>query len=220
MESGQVQRDSGVTLVGGGEVLREDIEAALEFAPHLVAADGGADSALALSFTPEAVIGDFDSVSEDARRRLPDGIFLYDSDQNTTDFQKCLARINAPLILAVGFLGGRLDHTLAACAGLAQRQGPPTILIGADEVIIAVGKTFEADLPADTRVSLFPFQPTRHASAGLAWSFDDLTLDPLGRLGTSNAATGAIRLTFEHEGTLLILSRHALPHLLDALLSG
>jgi thiamine pyrophosphokinase len=35
-------------------------------------------------------------------------------EQDTTDFEKCLYSVAAPLLLGVGFLGGRADHHLAA----------------------------------------------------------------------------------------------------------
>lgn len=218
MVSGQVQRNKGVTLVGGGEVSAEDIEEALKFAPHLIGADGGADQAIALGFSCEAAIGDLDSISEAARGVVPE--VIEDDDQDTTDFQKCLGWIDAPLVLAVGFLGARLDHTLATCAALAQRSGPPTVVIGREDVMAALPRRFSIDLQPGTRVSLFPMKPMRHRSEGVRWAFDDLLLDPLGRLGTSNAATGPLTLDFEDEGALLILPRSALPDLVAAVTSG
>lgn len=218
MVSGQVQRNKGVTLVGGGEVSAEDIEEALKFAPHLIGADGGADQAIKLGFRPEAAIGDFDSISERARVSISE--VLHDEDQDTTDFQKCLRHVDAPIVLAVGFLGARLDHTLANCAVLAQGDGPKTILLNGEDVVSAVPEAFVIDLDPGTRVSLFPMKPMRHGSSGLRWSFDDLLLDPLGRLGTSNEATGRVTLRFEDEGALIILPRTCLKVLVEALTSG
>ena len=56
--------------MAGGPVLRRDLKAALAHAPCLVAADGGADRALALGQVPDAVIGDLDSISAVAQARL------------------------------------------------------------------------------------------------------------------------------------------------------
>lgn len=220
MVSGRVQRDSGVTLVGGGEVSAEDIETALKFAPSLVAADGGANRALALGFRPEATIGDFDSLTEASRGALAQDSLVHDADQDTTDFQKCLMRISAPHLIAVGFDGGRLDHTLAVCAVLAQRPGPPTVVLGRNDLFFAAGEAFRANLEPGTRVSLFPLGATRGTSRGLKWPIDDLVLDPHGRLGTSNEATGDVELTFERAGTLIILPRHALAAVVTALTTG
>ena len=48
MKHGIVQCQTGVTLVAGGPVLARDLAAARALAPNVVAAEGGADRALAL----------------------------------------------------------------------------------------------------------------------------------------------------------------------------
>ena len=58
-----VQSTDPVTLLGGGDATTADVEAALALAPTCVAADGGAELAARAGVSPDAVIGDFDSVS-------------------------------------------------------------------------------------------------------------------------------------------------------------
>ena len=113
-------KPDGITLVGGGAPSRAALTRALAVAPHLVAADGGADAALDLGFTPDLAVGDFDSISEAARAVLGPDRLRHDPDQESTDFDKVLAAVDAPLILGVGFSGARLDHTLAAMSTLAK----------------------------------------------------------------------------------------------------
>ena len=48
-----VRHMRGVTVIGGGMVTPADLSVALSVAPLLVAADGGADRALALGHAPE-----------------------------------------------------------------------------------------------------------------------------------------------------------------------
>ena len=116
-----VDAKAPVTLVAGGPLRRSELRAALARAPHLVAADGGADRALALGQMPEAVIGDLDSLSEAGRACL--GARVHEvPEQETTDFDKALRAIRAPLVIAVGLIGGRADHALAALSGLMRHQ--------------------------------------------------------------------------------------------------
>ncbi|WP_371927640.1 hypothetical protein [Paracoccus sp. 08] len=82
----------GVTVIGGGMVTPADLSVALSVAPLLVAADGGADRALAMGHAPDWVIGDLDSISDPARRSVPAARVLEVAEQDSTDFAKCLGR--------------------------------------------------------------------------------------------------------------------------------
>lgn len=193
----------GVTLIGGGVVDPELVARAWAVAPVVVAADGGADQALALGITPEVVIGDMDSIS-DAGRAALSGRMISVAEQNSTDFEKCLCRIAAPFVVAVGFDGGRLDHSLAAISVLARRVGPPVVMLCAQDVVFAPPPRLHLDLAAGTRVSIFPMGPLRGHSRGLRWPIDGLTLTPGGMIGTSNEALGAVDLDLEGQGVVLL----------------
>lgn len=196
----------GVTLVGGGVLGHTDLAEASRLAPIVVAADGGADACVAAGVSPVAVIGDMDSVGS-AARAAPGIRFIEITEQDSTDFDKALGRIRAPFVLAVGFTGGRLDHTLAVFSSLAKSMGPPTLVLGARDVIFAAPSRLSLNVPAGTRVSLFPLAEVRGRSEGLAWPIEGLTLSPMGRIGTSNVATGHVTLDFDGPGCLVLLPR-------------
>lgn len=205
-----------VTLIGGGPFARADLDAALALAPAVAAADGGADQALAHGLMPQAVWGDFDSLSADARRAIPAQSLHRIAEQDSTDFEKCLSRIDAPLIVAVGFAGARHDHFLAALSTLVRGIGPPCIMIADDDVIAACPPRIALDLAPGTRLSLFPMGRAQGTSQGLAWPIDGLVFAPDSRVGTSNRADGPVRLTMQGP-MLLILPRAELPALARAL---
>lgn len=210
MSSGIVQSRLPVTLLGAGESAVSDLEEVLSIAPTLVAADGGANVALAAGRVPDAVIGDFDSVSAAARAAFPADRFHAVDDQSSTDFEKCLDRIAAPLILAVGFTGARIDHELAVWNVLARRRSHDCIVIGAEDIVFLAPPRLSLDLAAGTRVSLFPMSPVRAESRGLRWPVAGIGLAPNGPLGTSNAATGPVDLDVHHGELLMILPRACL----------
>lgn len=205
-----------VTLIGGAPVSRADLEAALALAPVVTAADGGADAALGFGLMPQAVWGDFDSISDHARQTIPPQNLHAVAEQDSTDFEKCLSRIDAPLVIAIGFCGARQDHFLAALSTLARRIGPPCILIAGDDVIAAAPPELQLDLAPGTRVSLFPMGPVSGRSTGLAWPIDGIGFAPDARIGTSNAATGPVTLAITGP-MLLLLPRANLPQLASAL---
>ncbi|MEM8729100.1 MAG: thiamine diphosphokinase [Pseudomonadota bacterium] len=221
MNDAIVETEDWVTLIGGGEVQTEDLSLALQLAPVLVAADSGADWALAQGISPIAVIGDFDSLSETTRAGLPAARLHQIAEQDSTDFDKALRNIAAPVVLAVGFLGARVDHQLAAFHVLARHSDRACLLLGPREVIFAAppGVPLQFDLSAGDVVSLFPMTAVSGRSTGLRWPIDGLDFAPMTRIGTSNAAEGPVTLTFDGPGMLVILPRRALHGALTALAS-
>jgi len=211
-----VATEGGVTLVGGGTVAAGDWAEALALAPVLVAADSGADAALAAGNMPQAVIGDFDSLSDAARRIIPAERLHPIPEQDSTDFEKCLMRISARFVLAIGFAGRRLDHTLAALSAMARHPQPPVLLLSEEDVTFLAPPRLDLPLGAGTRVSLWPLGPSGGRSIGLRWPIDDITFEPSGRIGTSNIATGPVCLALEGP-MLVLLPREALPSVLSAL---
>ncbi|OWU72591.1 thiamine diphosphokinase [Marinibacterium profundimaris] len=210
-----------VTLVGGGDVSAEDLDLALSHAPVLVAADSGADAALAQGRAPVAVIGDLDSLSDRARATLGEQRLHHLPEQESTDFDKALRSIAAPMVLAVGFLGARVDHQLAVFNVLVRRADLPCVLIGPEEVVFAAPPAIALALALEAGdvVSLFPMRQVTGRSSGLTWPIEGLDFAPDGRVGTSNRADGAAVLEFDGPGMLVILPRNRLETVITALAS-
>ena len=211
-----VELSDPVTLLGGGGADRTSLTLALTRAPRLVAADGGANMALAAGLVPDAVIGDFDSVTADTLAAIPADRQIRVPEQDTTDFEKCLTRIRAPYVLGVGFLGARLDHTLAVLGTLVRHPERRCLLIGSEDVVFPAPPRLHLDLPVGSRFSLFPMRPVTGRSEGLRWPIDGLAFAPDGIVGTSNEVSGPVRLEVDGPGMLVILPREAL----DAALAG
>jgi thiamine pyrophosphokinase len=206
-----------VTLVGGGAASLADLAEARKLAPRLVAADGGARLCLAAGLAPEAVIGDMDSLDAASAAQLPAGALHRIAEQDSTDFDKALRSIRAPLVLGVGFLGDRVDHQLAALNRLVARPGRAVILLDRADVICHLPPELTLALAPGARVSLFPMAAVTGRSEGLAWPIDGLDFAPDARVGTSNAATGPVRLRMDGPGMLLLLPRDCLTTLAAAL---
>ena len=194
----------GVTLVGGGPVSAVALAKARALAPRIVGADSGADRLLRLGVTPEAVIGDMDSLSATAQARLADRLFPI-AEQDTTDFDKALRLIAAPFVLGLGFAGARADHGLAVLNTLARHPERRCFIIGARDVIFLCPPEIRLDLPRGTRLSLFPMGPVQGDSEGLRWPLSGLDFAPDGMIGTSNEVSGAVRLRMHAPKMLVIL---------------
>ncbi|MAM60966.1 MAG: thiamine diphosphokinase [Maritimibacter sp.] len=193
-----------VTLLGGGDLAPGTVTRLMARAPNLVVCDGAARAALSMGHKPAAVIGDLDSLDADTRAALDPDTIHYIDDQDTTDFDKALVNIDAPLILGAGFMGKRLDHELA-CYNALVRWDRRCILVGDHDICFHAPKRVTLELPEGTRVSAFPMDELRVNLRGLVWSHEDILLSPLGRVGTSNAAAGPVEIESSGPGLLIIL---------------
>jgi thiamine pyrophosphokinase len=212
-----VQSSDGVTLVGGGPVSRADLARCMALAPVLVAADGGADRCLKAGVTPEAVIGDFDSISMQARGAIAAERLHVIAEQDSTDFDKALRSVAARFVLALGFAGGRIDHELAVFNALV-RSETPCIVIGPKDVVFHAGRAAVwLEMRVGERLSLFPMAGVRGVSRGLEWPIECLDFAPDGRIGTSNrVVTREVELKFEAPGMLVILPKRYLAQAIAA----
>ena len=217
MKSVIVHSKSPVTLLGAGTSTQDFVVEALKYAPFLVAADGGVNVAVSMKLVPDAVIGDLDSASIEALSVVPEARIWTVTEQETTDFEKCLARIEAPYILAVGFAGSRLDHLLAVFTALTRYVARNCLVISEEEVIFVAPRALTLDLALGTRVSLFPLGPVRGTSEGLEWPIAGLDFAPDGRIGTSNRVAGPVKLSFDEEKMLVLLPRDCLGAAIEAL---
>lgn len=214
-----VSTSEPVTLIGAGEATPHNLAEAMRHAPVVVAADGGAALAVAQAVTPRAVIGDFDSLPDQVRAVLPESVLHPMTGQDNTDFDKALQAIASPLVLAVGFTGGRIDHQLAALHVLASHAPGRCIIISAEEVIFHVPSQITLDVAAGDTVSLFPMGQVQGRSTGLVWPIDGLVFDPMRFVGTSNCAEGPVQLWMTGPGMLCIAPRRILPALIARLLA-
>ena len=208
-------------MLGGGACQKEALDLALKHAPILVAADGAAAVALKYARGPDFVIGDFDSLDRDTIAQIPSERMFRIAEQDHTDFHKCLSRIKAPLVLAVGFTGGRIDHELAVYHGLVMNAHQPCIVIGDVDICFVLRGEFAIDLPKGARFSLFPMGVSNVSASGLEWSFENLVMAPDQKIGTSNVARGgAVRVETSQSNLLCILPLKYLDQAMSALISS
>lgn len=212
-----VHRNDPITLVGGGQIYEGDLEIALTLAPTCVGADGGAAEAMAREVPLQAVIGDFDSFDPSLAEKLAKDVKHLIKEQETTDFEKALARLKAPVILGVGFTGGRVDHQLAALHVLLRFAHQPCVLFGEHEVIFLAPPYFSLPMQEGDVVSLFPLVPVQGSSSGLRWPIEGLRFAPDRQIGTSNEALGPVTLTFDRAGMVVLLSRRYLAAVIESL---
>lgn len=220
-KNGEIVHSEGpIALFGGGETGPDDVEQALKRATLAVAADGGAAALIDSGRIPDAVIGDFDSLTSRHRAQVPPERLFPIREQDSTDFDKALRSVRAPIVLGVGFLGGRLDHQLAVFNALVRWPDRPCILLGSREVVFHAPPRISLSIPPGDTVSLFPFRRVTGRSRGLEWPIDGLVLEPDGRIGTSNRALSDITLEIDRPGLIVMVPRASLDQVMQAFASG
>ncbi|MBV7410259.1 thiamine diphosphokinase [Maritimibacter sp. DP1N21-5] len=206
-----------VTLLGGGDHSEATVSRLLTLAPNLVVCDGAAAQALALGHVPGLVVGDMDSLDAATRAALDPATVVEIGEQDTTDFDKALRSIDAPMVLGAGFMGQRLDHELACYNALVRRPEARCILVGEHDICFHCPPEITLELTPGDRVSLFPLREVAVSIAGLVWSFERIVFAPDGRVGTSNAAAERrVTIRPESHGLLVILPAA----LLEAAIAG
>lgn len=151
----------------------------------VVAADGGYDAARSFGFTPDAVIGDFDSLEGD----IPDNghtVRLHPEKDDTDMLSafKIAWQQGARIFDVYGGLGGRLDHTIGNLQLLAEvsRHGGIAFLHGADTIVTAISKgtlSFPAgNVEARRMISVFSHSDTSYdvTEIGLKYELDRVQL--------------------------------------------
>lgn len=214
-----VSSPSPITLIGGADPAPNALTDVLKWGKTVVCADGGADTALWAELDPAAIIGDLDSISDTARRTFGD-VVHHVAEQDSTDFDKALRHIEAPLVLGVGFTGARLDHELGSMNVLVRHPERRCILIGSETIVMVCPPVLALDLPMDSAVSLFPMGDVGCDSTGLQWPTDGLQFAPDSRIGTLNKVTGPVELRPDAPKMLLILPRTALDLTVQAVLAS
>lgn len=181
-----------ILLVGGGDIAWDVFDTIQNCNYPIIAVDAGARHLLDRNITPDLVIGDLDSFDAE-KHPIQNTKIIQVPEQDTTDFEKALYSIEAPLYLAFGFWGKRLDHSLAALHVLTKyRSSKQTLLIDSVDLLFNPQGPFHLSCPIKTRISVVPFDTVAFEnSKGLKYSLNGLTMKTGTAGGFSNESTQA-----------------------------
>ena len=195
-------------IVGGADFSEELFKEVYDNEIPIIAADGGVNFLTEKNISPELVIGDLDSVSQQKIHNIEPEKIIRISEQDSTDLEKVLFNTQSPLTIGIGFLGSQIDHELAALSALVKFSHKKIIFFGEHDIVFLVPPSFSLRSFDGMRVSLYPLEEVKVHSDGLQWATDGLTMKPTGQIGTSNKAIGKIiRLAPDKPKLLLILPK-------------
>lgn len=189
--------------------------AAVAPSTYVVAADSGVAAALALGWSVDVAVGDFDSLPPEMVERL--GVLAaqvrrFPPDKEATDLELALgvAAERAPArVLVVGVEGGRPDHALAnllvASSSRFASLDVELCLDGGRAWVVR--NDLRGALRAGAVVSLVAVHGDARVSLdGVRWPLRAETLHAGSSRGVSNEATGADLRLNVHEGCVLCIA--------------
>ncbi len=192
------------------------VDSALRFMPEslCVAVDGGGRHLLALGLTPQVVIGDMDSLSEDDLARFAAqgaAIHRYPPAKDETDLELGLhfvAESGASWVRIVGAMGDRLDQTLANILLLTLpflQQRDVRLVAGEQTAWVMPPGEYVLDGAVGDTLSLIPLggDVSGVATEGLEYPLRDETLVFGPARGISNTFSGPEAVVRLRGGMLL-----------------
>lgn len=193
-------------VLSGRDLSKNLLRKWADSADVLLAADGGADLLLEVQKKPDRIIGDFDSVTQDA---LASGAILHKlEDQTRTDCEKMLDvadSLGYREMTLVGVEGDQLDHVLATLnAALSTRIRIRMGLRTGIGQVVESGETVAFSTKPGRKVSVLPLLPTLASLRGVEWPLDTVRLIPGIFWSASNRSNGAEVVVEVSEGAVIV----------------
>ena len=176
----------------------------LHSASYVVCCDGGADRYIELGYTPDAIIGDGDSLSDQNRIRFAN-IIHYNPDQDTNDQTKAvefLQEKGIKNIAIVGATGKCEDHTIGNIALLVEymRMGIDVCSFTDYGVFVPYRNDSSFECQAGQKVSSINISAKNLSCKGLEYPIYDFTA---WWQGTLNRCTGS-EFSIHAEGEYIV----------------
>lgn len=186
-------RPDVVILAAGDFPYGQVAHALLVGAREVICCDGAAEEFCATGAEPVAVVGDFDSLSEELRTRLADRLH-HRPDQDVNDLWKALTLAierGARRVTVLGAFGRREDHSIGNLMLCAARMNEVEIQMVGDRGVFSFidrDSTFESFV--GEQVSLFTLSPSTEISTiGLRYEPPQNRLNAMWQ-GVSNESLG------------------------------
>jgi thiamine pyrophosphokinase len=199
--------ESFTVIVADGAFPRHEIPLGyLKNAKRIVCCDGSAENVVLVGLTPDAIIGDMDSLNDELLNSLADRIFL-DENQDTNDLTKavswCIDMGNKNIVI-LGATGKREDHTIGNISLLAEYIKNVNVIMVTDTGILQpLLKSSSISCFAGQQISIFSIDPeTEVTSHGLRYPLNNTKISNWW-FATLNEALGD-SFSLEFSGRLIV----------------
>lgn len=188
-------------IVANGEIPQFNQWQDISFG-KLICTDGAAKALQDLSFQPDIIIGDMDSVVhhdqfmtiKDLQQHFPQSEIHLVQDQNSTDFEKALhfaQNQGWENVLCIGALGKSADHGLHNLLLLAQYHHPINLMLlhlfdNTRQWIFPIEGKARIHTQPNQKLSFFPLPNAILTTQGLQWELQHTGLQQMGASAVRN----------------------------------
>ena len=190
-------------------------KAAVAGAQMIICADGGGEHAVKMGLIPDALIGDFDSISKETLNLLKEKgtkILEHPCEKDETDTQVAVeyaVENGAKELILIGGIGSRFDHTFANVSLLIwlMKRGIRGVIVNNSNEIHVIDKYIKILGNEGDKISLLPITPkvTGIVTKGLKYCLKDEELYFDKPRGTSNELTSSSAEIVIRDGVLLVI---------------
>lgn len=179
--------------------------AILDNCKHLISCDGATNELVESGRTPDAIVGDLDSLSEENKKRFASIIHHYE-EQETNDQTKavnyCISQ-GWKDITILGATGGREDHTIGNISLLCEYMKVANAQMVTDYgVFVSINSTSVFESYKGQQVSIFCLDREPLSAQGLLYKIENQVFDRWWQ-ATLNEAEGD-EFTIETKGTVIV----------------
>ncbi len=202
--------DSRIVLVADGSFPSHEIPLRyLKNSLKIICCDGSAKSVVNAGFTPEAIVGDMDSLDDELAFRFADRIFIV-NEQETNDLTKsvrwCIGKGYDDLVIT-GATGKREDHTIGNISLLADYSVSVKVMMVTDTgFFIPINKGTELPSFAGQQISIFSIDcNTEITSSGLKYPLNRTSLTNWWQATLNESLGCSFKLDFESGRVIIYL---------------
>lgn len=185
-----------VVVCNGWSITKELVDKYICRDTFLICADGGANSLKKFGILPDILLGDFDSISEDALKFYNDKqikIMNFPPEKDYTDSELSVeTAISKGFkdIIILGGIGSRMDHTIANVFLLKMilEAGCHGTLVDENNIVQLISSDISLERQAGYKVTLLPLTPTVEGitTKGLYYPLENYTMRQGSTRGVSN----------------------------------
>ena len=206
-------KEKAIIFLSGRVNLKADYYRNIRYREYdIYCADGGANHAYNLEVTPKLILGDLDSITEEAKthyKKLEVKFEKFPASKDFTDGELILERVTAEYkeVLILGGLGGRTDHFLTNLNLLEKYQNVTYEDEG--EIIFWVKKDMEIKNQGGKTISFIPLTPIDSLTLeGFAYPLDRAYISRSSSICMSNIMDSeVVRIKYDSGSVIGIIQK-------------